>query len=922
TATSADLTETQLVTVTITGVNGIATITGNSTGTITEDSNAQLTGILTIEDEDTAENFFVEQNNTQGYFGMFNIDSNGNWTFDLDNFNTFVQEMSLGEQFTDNFLVWSIDGTDSQEVIITGSGANDAPYAEPDVITFNLNMDSVYTIDVLNNDIDIDGDVLSIVGTKSSLGSVSTDGENITLTTQTGFIGEIELTYTITDGHNAFSEGTVAVSIAGTLAEEAPVINVPANVEVNASGLFTKVNLGLATALNAQGQSIPISLASRDALFSPGKSIAYWQSTDPLTGLTTTASQNVTVHPIISLAKDQTSGEGKTISVDILLNGKAPKYPVTLTLDISGSVDENDYHIDSQEVIIESGTHKSVMIDIVQDNIIEGDETLIVQLNGVNISERSSQVITIVESSIAPKISLSSSQNEETRQLITPDGGLVTISSTILNPNNDNVTTQWLYDPELNIQDVDDYNLTFDPSDLSTGIYSIGMTVIGDGEGALSTTQKIYFEVLSSLAVLNDIDSDGDLIPDNEEGYSDSDQDGIPDFLDTITHCNVMPEQVLKQSTFLVEGDPGVCIRKGNTLAAAETGGLQLTDNDLEISIGLDTEAVNIGGIFDYIATGLPKTGTNYQIVLPQIQPIPVDAVYRKYSSIRGWETFAEDVNNQLHSTAGEFGYCPPPSSTLWSSGLTEGHWCVKLTIEDGGLNDNDGLSNGTIIDPGGVAVMSTSNHLPVAKDDYIEMVANNTQSIDVLSNDTDEDGDVLVITSVTTNIGSASIIDGKVFYESANDYVGDVTMRYGISDKNGGTGNAEVTVNIIWSKPPVVSNESSTISQAGSVTLNLLSNDTDPEMETLSLLSVDNADVTFSQDGQATFTPSASFYGEIEIPYTVQDSAGNTTEGKWFVEVTEVKEIATTTTKGGGAFFWPSLLLIGCLIKTRRSQI
>ncbi|MFK8017910.1 MAG: choice-of-anchor U domain-containing protein [Gammaproteobacteria bacterium] len=30
-------------------------------------------------------------------------------------------------------------------------------------------------------------------------------------------------------------------------------------------------------------------------------------------------------------------------------------------------------------------------------------------------------------------------------------------------------------------------------------------------------------------------------------------------------------------------------------------------------------------------------------------------------------------------------------------------HWCVQLTIEDGGPNDTDGEANGTIVDPGGV---------------------------------------------------------------------------------------------------------------------------------------------------------------------------------------------------------------------------
>ena len=45
--------------------------------------------------------------------------------------------------------------------------------------------------------------------------------------------------------------------------------------------------------------------------------------------------------------------------------------------------------------------------------------------------------------------------------------------------------------------------------------------------------------------------------------------------------------------------------------------------------------------------------------------------------------------------------------------GLTEGHWCVQITIEDGGENDDDQLANNQIVDPGGVAVLITQNTLP-----------------------------------------------------------------------------------------------------------------------------------------------------------------------------------------------------------------
>ena len=50
----------------------------------------------------------------------------------------------------------------------------------------------------------------------------------------------------------------------------------------------------------------------------------------------------------------------------------------------------------------------------------------------------------------------------------------------------------------------------------------------------------------------------------------------------------------------------------------------------------------------------------------------------------------------------------------------------MQLQIQDGGANDDDGEANGTVLDPGGVAVILNNNQLP-AKDDVIDMTWNST---------------------------------------------------------------------------------------------------------------------------------------------------------------------------------------------------
>ena len=61
---------------------------------------------------------------TNGY-GTFTIDAAGVWTYTLDNNNTAVQALNVGQTLTDTFTATTVDGTE-QLVIITITGRNDA----------------------------------------------------------------------------------------------------------------------------------------------------------------------------------------------------------------------------------------------------------------------------------------------------------------------------------------------------------------------------------------------------------------------------------------------------------------------------------------------------------------------------------------------------------------------------------------------------------------------------------------------------------------------------------------------------------------------------------------------------------------------------------------------------------------------------
>jgi hypothetical protein len=395
--------------------------------------------------------------------------------------------------------------------------------------------------------------------------------------------------------------------------------------------------------------------------------------------------------------------------------------------------------------------------------------------------------------------------------------------------------------------------------------------------------------MLSSLVMLTDTDSDGDLIPDSQEGYKDSDRDGIPDHLDAIGECNVIPQQVSTQNSFLVEGELGACLRKGNTLAGGETGGVQLSDNDIENSVGMDDQFTSVGGIFDYIVTGLPQAGQNYQLVIPQRQPIPLRAVYRKYSVRFGWEAFVEDANNQLHSAPGEAGYCPPPADEQWSLGLTEGYWCVRLTIKDGGPNDNDGIANTTIVDPGGVSVLLTENTMPVAQADTVRVKRNASLVIDVLANDVDEDGDMLSIGVATATFGEVTLTaDNQLNYQSKAGFIGLDTLVYTLSDGNGGSDSGTVSISVYANEAPVAIDDSANTDDRSAIIISVLENDSDTDGDSLTIVSatVDEGGVTINDDATLTYSPDNGFDGTATIFYTIDDGQGEQAIAKVLVTV------------------------------------
>ncbi|MEL6998841.1 MAG: Ig-like domain-containing protein [Pseudomonadota bacterium] len=193
--------------------------------------------------------------------------------------------------------------------------------------------------------------------------------------------------------------------------------------------------------------------------------------------------------------------------------------------------------------------------------------------------------------------------------------------------------------------------------------------------------------------------------------------------------------------------------------------------------------------------------------------------------------------------------------------------------------------------DTAAVSVTVTgSNDTPDAVDDTAGVVNGNTVSVDVLANDSDPDlSDVLSILSVGTPArGSASVVAGQVVFDPGADFtflvVGETaveTFSYTVTDGNGATDTATVSVTVAGDNtPPVARDDTDLVPQGGTVDVVVLTNDSDADGDTLTVIDVtdpDNGTASVNPDGTINFTPDFAFFGDETITYTITDGSGAT---------------------------------------------
>ncbi len=177
-----------------------------------------------------------------------------------------------------------------------------------------------------------------------------------------------------------------------------------------------------------------------------------------------------------------------------------------------------------------------------------------------------------------------------------------------------------------------------------------------------------------------------------------------------------------------------------------------------------------------------------------------------------------------------------------------------------------------------------------------------------VLNNDADPDGDTLTVIAIDTALTAGTVVnnnDGTFSYDPNGAFssltLGQIAMdgfTYTVSDGNGGTSTATVTIAITGTNLAPVANDDTVVTDSvTSVSFNVLNNDFDPEEQNVSVLTFNqpaNGVLVEESNGSFTYTANAGYEGVDMFTYTITDGAGGSDVAVVSINVLPTEDVST----------------------------
>ncbi|EGR2271544.1 tandem-95 repeat protein [Vibrio parahaemolyticus] len=832
------------------------------------------------EDKDTlsVENLIIDKGN-----GTLVDNGDGTWTFtpQIDD---------------DTEVSFTFDIIDDEDLVVSGSAnldilpINDAPNAKNDVIT--TEEDTAVTIDVLVNDSDVEGDVLSIqsASVPSEQGSVGIVDGKLVFTPAENFNGEATITYIVTDG-DLTDEANVTVTV--TPVNDSPVA-VDDTVSTQEDTVVTidvlpndsdvdgdKLSIQSASVPEAQGK---VEIVEGKLVFTPAENfngdaeITYTVTDGQLTD---EAKVTVTVNPV------NDAPIIKVDAVESITEDAVNTDTVVATL----TVRDTDTPEDQLTVSLENNSNGYF--------VLVGDEVKLTQagVDAVNNDELNLKGLTI-SASVSDGVNPTASDSDSLIVNRVNDAPTIKVDA-VESITEDAVSTDTVV-ATLTVRDTDtpEDQLTVSLENNSNGYFVLvgnEVKLTQAGVDAVNNDELNLKDLTISASVsdgVNPTANDSDSLIVNRVNDAPVAKDDIATTQeDTAVTIDVLPNDSD------VDGDK-LSIQSASVPEAQ--GKVEIVDGKLVF-----TPAENFHGDAEITYTltdGALTDQATVNVTVNAVNDTPVvESNLADQTLAEDFTPYTIDLNtafSDVDNVDGELTFSVSGNSNVLVS-IENGIATISPTAD---WNGSETLTF-TATDPSGESVSQTVDFTvaPVVdiEADSADVVEDTPTIINVLGNDTFESTDKVVSLDADNGPKNGTVIvnnDGTVTYTPDDNYVGKDTFTYVVTS-GGVSESTTVEVNVTpVNDAPVAKDDIATTQEDTAVTIDVLTNDTDVDGDTLSIQS---ASVPSDQgtveivDGKLVFTPAENFNGDAEITYTVTDGQ-LTDEAKVTVTVNPVNDAPT----------------------------
>ncbi|PJI49131.1 MAG: hypothetical protein CTR55_07100 [Pseudomonas sp.] len=1006
-------TDTQTLTLTVTGTNDPAVIGGVASVRVDEtDAPITTSGQLTVSDVDGLASFQA-QSNVAGLHGTFNLGADGAWTYTA---NDAYNELKAGEELTDSFVVKAADGT-SSTVTVTLVGTNDAPVANADVAKTAINV-GLNNIDVLGNDTDAEKDGLSV--TQATLqnpaqGNVSINADGtLNFVPGSNVSGPVVITYQISDGHGGTHSSTLIVNVGANTAPEGT--DGHETLDEDSSHSFSAADFGFTDAdAGQQLQAVRIdSLPGAGSFTFNGNPVTAGTviAVGDLGNLHYTPDANGNGTPYASftfsvqdsagdfsatpntyvfdvtpvddpsvLAPDTGSAQedhdatgnvlindhdvDSTLSVaSFSINGVSGSFTAGTTATIAGVGDftlngngsylftpVKDWNGDVPQITYTTNTGSSTTLDIniapVQDAPVANDDHFTIAEDTSLVLNASTLNTLVGNDTDADGDSLSVYMvGNATHGTLEFKGGELVFTPDA-NYNGPASFTYWITDGQGNtasatvnitVTAVDDPsvlgadtgsaqedhtatgNVLSNDSDVDntlsvasftiagvSGTFTAGaiVTLAGKGEFTLAADGQYSFtpakdwngavpQVTYTTNTGSSTTLDISITPVNDAPVANDDHFTIAE--DTSLSFSLNNLTALTGNDFDVDGDNLTVV----AVSGSSHGTLNIVGGQLVF-----TPDANFNGQASFTYTisdghGGAATGTAIITVTP-VNDAPTtanQAVSGAEDTPIPGQIVANDVDGDALSYAVAAGKGPAHGSLTLNSATGQYVYTPNANYHGGdtftvGVSDGHGGYVESVVS----ITVTPVNDAPTTADQAKSTAEDTAVSGQIAANDIDGDSLSYALAAGKGPAHGSLTLDsatGQYVYTPGANYHGNDSFTVGVSDGHGGYVESVVSITVTpVNDNPVAANDSASVREDESVSIDVLQNDSDVDGDplTVTTASAGNGSVVINQDGTLSYTPKANFSGTDTITYQVSDGHGGTSSATVNVTIEAVAD-------------------------------